>query len=467
MKKMTGKFTAPALALILAFILAAPAAEGAEGIRLKNPPPGGRQVLTLEKAIARALRHNAAIKEAEANVNIYRAKQSQADAARWPQIEVLGIVGPVPAARGNHISSPDRTGGGSPIGIFQSVRLTVVQPLFTFGLIRGLREASRGGVRVQQEGVRLKKAEIILKVHEYYYGAIAATEVYDFLTETRKTLTDARRKLLKLIKAEKGEEIDLFKLDAFSGELTMGLHEAEKNAALAREALRFAAGFPPGTQVDVAEYRIRPIARPLQQLPVYQEMSLRLRPEIEQVEAGIRARRALVKVERSKYWPQIFAAVFGSVANADNRTTIRNPFIVDRFNHEFITAVVGFKWSLNFGITKGRVAEARAEVQKLEYTRQRARKGIPVQVKKAFLELIKARKNIIATEKSYRAGKKWMVSAVANFDLGIGAPKEIFEALGQYVKMRVANLQSIYNHNISFARLERASGSLVPRTASR
>ncbi|MDA0999828.1 MAG: TolC family protein, partial [bacterium] len=237
----------------------------------------------------------------------------------------------------------------------------------------------------------------------------------------------------------------------------------EKNAILAREALRFAAGLTPGTRVEVADRRIRPIATPLQQLPIYQEMSLRLRPEIEQVEAGIRARRALVKVERSRYWPQIFAAVFGSVANADNRTTIRNPFVFDNFNHEFITAVAGFKWSLNFGITKGRVAEARAEVQKLEYTRERARKGIPVQVQKAFLEVMEARKNIIVTEKSYRAGKKWMISAVANFDLGIGSPKDIFEALGQYVKMRVANLQSIYNHNLSFARLESASGSLAPR----
>ncbi|MDA1000613.1 MAG: TolC family protein, partial [bacterium] len=220
MKRLTGRFLAPWPLLALVLVLAASPAQGAEGIQLKKTPAAGRQLLTLDQAIALALRHNAAIKEAEADVDIYRAKQSQADAARWPQVEILGIVGPVPAARGNHLSSPDRTNGDSPIGIFQSARLSVIQPLFTFGLIEGLREASRGGVRVQQEGVRLKKTEIILKVHEYYYGAIAAQEVYDFLQETQKTLVDARAKLVKLINEEKGEEIDIFKLDAFSGELS-------------------------------------------------------------------------------------------------------------------------------------------------------------------------------------------------------------------------------------------------------
>lgn len=447
------------LGALLALAISTPS--GAAEMTIQRPGRGAAQVLNLQEAVELALRHNAKVKEAEADVEIYRAKRDQADAARWPQIEVLGIVGPVPRARGDHLFSPDKTDGDTPYGIFQSAQLRIIQPIYTFGLIRGLREAARNGVRVRQEGLRLKKADIVLKVHEYYYGVVAAREVRNLLLDTRETLRRARKKLTALIEADKGEEIDLFKLDAFAGELEKGLHEAEKNEALALEALKFATGRPREAEVDVADRRIAPDPRPIQNLPVYQEMSLRLRPEIEQLEAGLKARRALIKVERSKLWPQIFVAVIGSVANADNRTDIRNPFIVDQFNHEFITGVFGIKWSINFGIARGRVAEARAELQKLQYTRQKARRGIPVQVQKAFLELMEARKNIIATEKSYRAGRKWTVAAVANFDLGVGPPKDIFEALAQHVKMRVANFQAIYNHNISVARLEHAAGSLV------
>ncbi|MEE9275371.1 MAG: TolC family protein [bacterium] len=463
----TKRFTLRArlAAIALGLALALPAAAGAAQVRLEMKAGGKIRFMTLKEAVILALRNNPEVKEAKAQVDIYRAKRAQADAARWPQIEILGVVGPVPAARGNQIFSPDKTDGNTSIGIFQSAKLQAIQPLYTFGLIDGLRTAARNGVRVHLEGVRLKKADIVLKVNEYYYGVVTAREVRDFLIDTRGTLMKARAKLVELIEEEKGEEIDLYKLDAFSGELEKGLNEADKNSSLALEALRFATGLPSGARIDVVDKRIVPDPRPVQDLPVYKEMSLRLRPEIEQIASGLKAREALVKVERSQYWPQIFVAVIGSAANADNRSTIRNPFIFDQFNHEFISAVAGFKWSINFGITKGRVAEAEAELLKLEYTRQKARKGIPVQVQKAFLELMEARKNIIATEKSYRAGRKWMIAAGANFDLGLGEPKEIFEALGQYVKMRVANLQALYNHNLSLARLEHASGSLVPKGA--
>ena len=455
-------FGVPQLAATLLALFLPAAASAVADLTLRQGGTGAASVLTLDRAVDLALQRSYEVREALADVDIFRAKRDQADAARWPQIEILGVVGPVPRARGNQLFSPDKTDRTVPLGIFQSGGLQLIQPIQTFGLIAGLREAARNGVRVQQEGARLKKADISLKVHEYYYGVVTAREVVSVLLETRDTLQGARKKLVKLIEEEKGEEIDLFKLDAFTGDLELGLNEAQKSAALALEALKFAIASGRGARIDVADKRIVPDNRPIQDLPAYQEMSLSLRPEIEQVEAGLKAKRALVKVERSQLYPHIFVGVIGSVANADNRTTIHNPFIQDRFNHAFLTAVVGFKWSLNFGITQGRVAEARAEVQKLEYTRQKARRGLPVQVRQAFLDLMEARKNIIATEKAYRAGRKWLVSAVANFDLGLDSPKEIFEALAQFAKMRVANLQAIYNHNLSLARLMHASGNLVP-----
>ncbi|HOP40056.1 MAG TPA: TolC family protein, partial [Geobacteraceae bacterium] len=80
----------------------------------------------------------------------------------------------------------------------------------------------------------------------------------------------------------------------------------------------------------------------------------------------------------------------------------------------------------------------------------------------AYLELKEAEKSIAATKDAYGNAKKWAVSAVANFDMGIGPAKEIFDALQNYARMRADYFQSIYNLNMSRANLAYAIGEAPP-----
>ena len=120
--------------------------------------------------------------------------------------------------------------------------------------------------------------------------------------------------------------------------------------------------------------------------------------------------------------------------------------------------MLGLKWDINFGITSAKVQSARAEHEKLLETKAFAEAGIPLQVRKAYLEVVEAKKNITATEESYTSARKWLVSAVANFDLGIGEAKEIFEALRAYAENRAENYKAIYNYNLALANLDHMTG---------
>jgi len=84
--------------------------------------------------------------------------------------------------------------------------------------------------------------------------------------------------------------------------------------------------------------------------------------------------------------------------------------------------------------------------------------NIPLQIRKAYLELQESEKSIAATRDAYSNAKKWAVAAVANFDMGIGPAKEIFDALQNYARMRADYFQSIYNYNMSRANLAYAVG---------
>ena len=83
--------------------------------------------------------------------------------------------------------------------------------------------------------------------------------------------------------------------------------------------------------------------------------------------------------------------------------------------------------------------------------------NVPLQVKKYYLDLIEAKNSATATRGAYLNAKKWAVTAVANFDFGMGPAKDIFEALQAYSTMRADFFKSIYNYRIAAAGLDYAT----------
>ena len=417
-------------------------------------------MLTLDQCIQIALKINAEIKERRAGVTGARAKKSQADAARYPQIDGLALIGPSPRAQGNQVDSPDDQGNIIITGAFARGIFSLVQPIFTFGEISGLRSAAASNIKVESAKVDQKAGEVITKVKGYYYGYLLARDLLSLVKEVKGELDGAKKKVRKALDedAEWVDEIDLYKLEAFTSMVEGTMAQAMKSVRLAMGALKFSMGLPGDRQIALADSHIVPDVSRVEKLPFYQERSLKLRPEVRQIREGLKALRSLVKVEQSKYFPKLFVGVLLDVAEATNRDELNNPFVIDPLNHETGGVVVGFKWHFDFGITAGRVSEARAEVQKVIHKRTIALQGIPLQVRKAHEEFLEASKNIKSTENSYKFAKKWLVASIANFDLGIGEAEEIFKALEQYAKIRAENYKQIYAYNMAIANLDRASG---------
>jgi outer membrane protein TolC len=93
-------------------------------------------------------------------------------------------------------------------------------------------------------------------------------------------------------------------------------------------------------------------------------------------------------------------------------------------------------------------------------TNDYASANIPLQIEKSWLDLRESEKSIAANRDAYSNAKKWTVAAIANFDMGVGPAKEIFESLQSYARMRAAYFQSIYNQKMSRANLAYAVGEV-------
>ena len=423
-------------------------------------PGQGQAVLDLGECVRRALETAPELGEAEADIEQTATKLAEAKAYRYPQLEIFSLIGPVPQARGNQVYSPDSVNQTERWTWFGRGDATLIQPLYTFGKIAESMKAAGHGIEVDRARKDQKRDEIAIKVKEYYFGVLLARELKELLREVREDLVKAREKAAKLL--EQGstnvEDMDIYKLDTFDGEVGKYLQEAEKGELLALAALRTRVGLPADAPLEIADQRLAPDARPVSGLDVYLDISRVRRPEYRQIREGLQAREALVEAAKAAWYPDIFLAGYLSAAYAEKRDRVANPWIQDQFNHLWGGVALGLKWKLDFGITGAKVASERAQYDRLIHTRTFAETNIPLQIRKFHLDLQEAEKSIAETRKAYSNAKKWAVAAIANFDFGIGPAKEIFDALQEYAKMRAAYFQAIYNFNMARANLAYATG---------
>jgi outer membrane protein len=422
----------------------------------------GRLVLSLQECIQRSVAAAPELGESQSDIDLASSKLSEAKAHRYPQIEFIGLIGPVPQARGDQISSPDKINDTGRLTWFQRGDATLVQPLYTFGKISENMKAASHGIAVDRAKKEQKRNEVVLQTKEYYYGLLLARELKEVVLEVKENLDKARGTARKLLDKESSnvEQLDIYKLDAFAGQVDRYLEEAKKGEALALAALTSRVGLGADAQLDIATERLTPDMENVSPLPVYLEASLAKRPEYRQIKEGLEARGALVAAAKAAYYPDVFLAGYLSGAHAEKRTRITNPFVPDDFNHLWGGIALGLKWKLDFGITGAKLAGEIAQRNRLLYTKDYAERNIPLQIKKSYLEIQEAEKSIEASRSAYSNAKKWEVAALANFDFGIGPAKELFDALENYAKMRGDYFRSIYNLKMAKANLDYAVGEV-------
>ncbi len=414
--------------------------------------------MTLQACIERALAVNPEVKGAAFDVQTAEARLGEVKASRFvPKFEMTQYFGPSPAAHGDVFTA--RSDWKS-LSVFERTEFEILQPLYTSGKWSAARDAAVAGVAVQSAGVDRRRAEVVLRVKELYYGLLLAKQLYDAAAESQSELKEARTRLMEKIEGE-SEEVsynDLYKLDTFGFKVDQGLHRVEKEMALARSAFKALLGLAPADSFDVAGEGLEQEAVTIEPLEVYVARALKDRPEIRQLAAGIEARRAQVSVARSDYYPQVFIAGGGKLGYAPNRDRQTGPFVRDDFNVRQAGAVIGLRQSLSFGMTRSRVAAAQAEYQKTLATEKAARDGIALEVERAYRDLAEAGANVESGERALKASRSLMVATRDAFNAGLGESKEMVDAFKGYGEMRVEYFRAIFEYNRAAAQLDRVTG---------
>lgn len=457
--------------LCFLLLLLAPVSAAAQG---KPPGEGKRKlVISLQDAIKRTLAVSNRIKESRAGVDASLSLKGQADAARWAQIDANLFGGPSTknelldaTGRGvgtGIIDSKTETGDIKVNGVFGRAVIRVVQPLYTFNKIGSFREAASRGVRVSQAAVGQQASEVVLQVKQAYYGSLLASDTRAFLKGLLKDVRDSLKTTERRVEAGSAAATlgDVYQLRSFAARIEKGIADAGEGHTIAMDGLRTLMQLEPGVQFKLVDRNLTAAAVALRRVEDYEQTADEIRPEFVQLREGIKAREALVEAAVADRYPIFFAAVLADVAGATNRDRSRVPIITDPLMHTQGGFFLGLNWHFDFGITEGRIDEARAEHMQLIYKKDFADLGIPFQVRKAYEEFQTATANIKNTKDAYRNARRWLVTAVANLDLGIGEVVQLTQAFILYIEFRVENFRAIHAQRIALANLDFATGEAV------
>ncbi|HEV8321802.1 MAG TPA: TolC family protein [Myxococcota bacterium] len=406
-------------------------------------------------------------------VDIAKAREAEATAARLPVIDVTSIFSVIPERRGDPVSSttPDSALFGENIteyGPFSATDATLTLPLSYWKLLP-VKRAAHGLVTVAEGDVERTRGAVYVDTAKAYYGVLLLGDLIAVIDDGRDKVTSALKAIDTGLSSGTGgfTPLDKLKIEAFRGELEGRYHRATAARATAVSALTMLVGAAPGERVEPAEDYLAPLEAALPPLADFLARAEHERPELKMLAAGIDARESALSLERAGLAPDVglggyFAFHWSPVAKDQD-----SPFAYDPYNHLRGGIGIGLKWTLDVGAKLARIDRAKAELEKLRAESDAAHAAIRLEVEKDYRDVEAALAAVTATDAGLKSAGKWLFTAASAFGIGTAESRELLEALLMQGTLSLSNLQALYDYNVGLVALEVAvGGDAAARLAS-
>jgi outer membrane protein len=436
--------------------------------------PGQAETINLQQAVQMSLAADPRIKEREQVVEAARGMLQEVQGNAGWRVSANAFIGLAPKAEGgffadgtNTCASGDctlRSDGDDWNGVSDWTHLdfALTKPLYTFGKIERYGEAAQGNIDLKRGELKQTRGDTVYDTKRAYYGYLTARDIRIFLEDMQGRLNQAIESVERNLKEETGEsrQSDLYALQTAKGMLAKYVHQSRAIEKISLDGLKVLTGTGLKADLAVADDRIEPVAFPQIELAELQSRALLERPEMQQLEAGLRTRRALVAAKKADRMPDVYAGVIGQFNYASQRERLDNPYLNAPFNGGGLTPVVGVKWDGVFGATSARVNQAQAELEALNHKKAFAVAGIPFEVGEAYANARANHDSQRDLAEGAAAARRWMVASLADFSAGLESADKVADAIKNYALAQTEYLRTVNDYNMNVAQLARLTGEL-------
>lgn len=326
------------------------------------------------------------------------------------------------------------------------------------GWRRSLRAQAKGGMQVATSDARRTDLDIIYDVTRYYKGAVLAAAAEREAKEVISRM-DVTLKLTKDL--YEGGSLKVTKLDYLKGKSSLDTFKIEfekliEARKLAGAALVHSMGLSWKSQIKPRDknLKVQPVGDGLDQLIAD---TYRYSPDWKKVEAGMRVYEAQLKEQKSKMKPRL-AFLGGAQAT---RNELEGGFANDS-NLSSWNVGLGVEVPLfRGGLTRQRIAEARAKLGQFEEKKARIREKMAWGVQSLYVKIESLEQQVKkarAAEDSARESRELHDRAYKN---DLAEAEDVFQAQAIEAMAIAARLRAEYDHAETRAKLDSVVGKDV------
>ena len=405
--------------------------------------------LSLKECIETALKNQPTIRAARENVRAGQGRETQAASPYLPQL----------TASTGYSESHAPLGGafGDSTTKSYTTSLSLSQTLYDFGKTGNAYDAAKlGTLSLEQDAERISQ-EVVLNVKQSYYALLAAKKLVEVARKTIEQTESHLKQAEAFFRTGSKPRYDVTRAEVEVNNANLGLINAKNGVRIRTIALNNAMGIDPGKATEIVE--ALPAVPVLPTLEQAQLDALQSRPDMKQMEADIAAARARLSSEQANYLPTLSAS---AAYNWANGSTEMGPFLGTMFKGDVQNSWnAGIMLTLPLfqgGLTKGRVAEARANVLALEAQRDRVKQSILLEVNQASADLESAAARVDVMEKTLQKARENLDIAQGRYKAGVGPYIEVTDAQLSSVNSETDRIQALYDYHLAIARLLKAMG---------
>lgn len=397
--------------------------------------------LTLDEAVAIALRDNRDILLKDEDVKKAKFKIAEAQANLFPTLNFTGSWTETREYYSKDISqTPTQT--------------TLKQYLYKGGKIINTIKYNGYNFEVAQAILDKTKLETVLNVKKAFYTLLLAAEFADL----NKAIMDNTKEHLDFIKAryENGQvsESDVLTIDASLSSIKQAYESSLNQVESSRVLLNNLLYLDKDTKVRPdAQFTIE--AREV----AFDEAFLKAmknRPEIRQYEAESEANKKSIEIAKADNRPNIYAS-WDYYTRSHLATTTG---LAKNWNDYSVVGVT-FSWPIFDGwATKAKVEQAIVDLKTTQLTKEKTINDIALELKNAYLSLKNAIAKIDSTEYDTKVYDDNLRTLTDKYKQGIASLLDINDANLKYEVSIFNKKQAIYDYIIAKSSFDKATGGM-------
>ena len=416
------------LILILNFNFAS-----AEELNLNN--------LSIQDCLNIALANHPTLRNAKGGTRAAAAQLEQVKANNRATLSASGSL----SYNGNYEEWSDRYHS-------QSAGVTASKLLFDNNKNKLQQEIQKLNLTNSRENEREKRVSIAAAAKRAYYDLVLKILNRDVELEKLKNLEEHVERAKGYYEVGNSAYIDVTKAEADAASARTSLLKAENDILLSQENLLVAMGI---NNVNISKLNLALASKLLipsnnQAIQDLLSAALEDRPDLKQSENTIKSRELSIKNAARGNSPTITGQLTSNFSHREAQSSTENYGANININ---IPIVDG-------GAVKADVELARAQLDQSQADRDLLKQQITYSVRSAALSLTNAIERAKSSQSSVKYAEENLELARGRYEVGVGTPLELSDAVSSLASARYAHYQALYDAQSARADLDEAMGHL-------